>query len=209
MRSIFPGHFRPKAQDFNNHWESSVFIVDANVLLNLYRYSEATRKELQDAISSLKGRVFIPHQAASEFLRNRLSVTSDQSKEYTIAIKNIDDLVKKISNKDRHPFISDDKLTELNELSTSIVDNLESQQKALLDKLSNDEILEFIEVTFEGKTGLPYSAEKLPELIDLGEKRYESKIPPGYKDANKDSAEDPTRKYGDLFVWLQTIDYAK
>ncbi|MBK6959376.1 MAG: DUF4935 domain-containing protein [Nitrosomonas sp.] len=51
-------------------------MVDTNVLLNLYRYSEATRKELQEAITSLDGRIFIPHQAANEFLRNRLTVTS-------------------------------------------------------------------------------------------------------------------------------------
>lgn len=209
MRSIFPGHFLPKEQDFTNHWENSVFIVDANVLLNLYRYSEATRKELQDAISALQGRVFIPHQAASEFLRNRLSVTSDQSKEYTSAIKVIKDLVQKISSKDRHPFISDDKLTELNELSSSVVENLESQQKSLLDKLSNDEILEFIENTFEDKTGTSYSPERISELIKIGEQRYDAKIPPGYKDVNKDSTDDPSRKFGDLFVWFQTIDYAK
>jgi predicted nucleic acid-binding protein len=199
----------PKEQDFNNHWKNSVFIVDANVLLNLYRYSEATRNELQEAISALKGRVFIPHQAAREFLRNRLSVTSDQSKEYTSAIKTIRELVKKISSKERHPFISDDKLTELNELSSSVVDNLESQQTLLLDKLSNDEILEFIESTFEGKTGVAYNSDKISEIIKLGEQRYEEKIPPGYKDANKDSTDDPTRKFGDLLVWLQTIDYAK
>lgn len=199
----------PKEQDFNNHWKNSVFIVDANVLLNLYRYSEATRKELQEAISALEGRVFIPHQAAREFLRNRLSVTSDQSKEYTSAIKTIRELVKKISSKERHPFISDDKLTELNELSASVVDNLESQQTQLLDKLSNDEILEFIESTFEGKTGVAYNSDKILEIIELGEQRYEEKIPPGYKDTNKDSIDDPTRKFGDLLVWLQTIDYAK
>jgi len=98
----------------------------------LYRYSEATRKELQDAISALQGRVFIPHQAASEFLRNRLSVTSDQSKEYTSAIKAIKELVKKISSKERHPFISDDKLTELNELSSSVVENLELNRRQFL-----------------------------------------------------------------------------
>lgn len=209
MRSIFPGHFRPKNEDFNNHWKSSIFIIDANVLLNLYRYSEATRQELQNAITSLKGRVFIPHQAASEFLRNRLTVTSDQSKEYTNAIKTIKDLVNKISNKDRHPFISDTKLAELNKLSDSVIADLDSQQMSLLDKLSNDEILEFIEVTFKGKTGQPYNTEKILELISVGENRYASKIPPGYKDVAKDSTEDPTRKYGDLFVWLQTIDYAK
>jgi len=209
MRSIFPGHFRPNDQDFKKHWEESVFIVDANVLLNLYRYSEATRTELQEAITSLEGRIFIPHQAASEFLRNRLTVTSDQSKEYTSAIKTIKDLVKKISSKDRHPFINDDKLNELNDLSNHVVNNLEEQQSSLLQKLSNDEILEFIEGTFEGKTGTPFDDDKIKEIIEIGEKRYEAKIPPGYKDSNKDSTEDPTRKYGDLLVWFQTLEYAK
>lgn len=209
MRSIFPGHFRPTDKQFKKHWEESIFIVDANVLLNLYRYSEATRTELQEAITSLKGRIFIPHQAASEFLRNRLTVTSDQSKEYTSAIKTIKDLVKKISSKDRHPFINDDKLNELNNLSSHVVNNLEEQQASLLQKLSNDEILEFIENTFEGKTGNPFDAEKIKEIIEIGEQRYEAKIPPGYKDSNKDSTEDPTRKYGDLLVWLQTLEYAK
>jgi hypothetical protein len=94
-------------------------------------------------------------------------------------------------------------------LSDSVIADLELQQTSLLDKLSNDEILEFIEVTFKDKTGQPYSTEKISELISVGENRYASKIPPGYKDVAKDSTEDPTRKYGDLFVWLQTIDYAK
>lgn len=79
----------------------------------------------------------------------------------------------------------------------------------MLNKLSNDEILEFIETTFEGKTGKPFGDAKIKEIIQLGEKRYEAKIPPGYKDSNKDSIEDATKKYGDLLVWLQTLEYAK
>jgi len=209
MRNTFSGHFRPKQQEFNNHWENSIFVVDANVLLNLYRYSEATRTELQEAIRGLNGRVYIPNQAAHEFFRNRLSVTSDQSKEYTSAIKTIRDLVKKISSKERHPFIKDEMLIDLTDLSDKVIDNLEKQQGLLLDKLSNDEILEFIEDVFKGKTGPPYETEKLNEIIELGERRYETKTPPGFKDINKDSTTDPLRKYGDLIVWLQTIDYAK
>lgn len=209
MKSIFPGHFRPKKEEFEKHWKESIFVVDANVLLNLYRYSDATKNELQEAITSLEGRIFIPHQAASEFLRNRLTVTSDQSKEYTSAIRTIKDLVGKISSKDRHPFIDDDKLKDFNELSNHVVVNLEEQQSALLNKLSNDEILDFIETTFQGKTGKAFDDAKVRDIIQSGEKRYEAKIPPGYKDSAKDSSEDATRKYGDLFVWLQTLEYAK
>ncbi|MBK6959375.1 MAG: hypothetical protein IPH22_14760 [Nitrosomonas sp.] len=40
----------------------------------------------------------------------------------------------------------------------------------MLNKLSNDEILEFIETTFEGKTGKPFGDAKIKEIIQLGEK---------------------------------------
>lgn len=95
MRSMFPGYFSPTDIHFEKHWNESIFVMDANVLLNLYRYSDATKDELKNALVSLGGRVFIPHQAASEFLRNRLTVTSEQSKEYAVAIKTINELVKK------------------------------------------------------------------------------------------------------------------
>lgn len=209
MRNIFPGYFRPKPDEFSALWDASIFVFDANVLLNLYRYSAATRKELQDAINSLGNRLYISHQAASEFLRNRVTVTSDQSKEYTAAVKAIEDLIRKISSKDRHPFIDDDKLSELQTLSSSIIENLNKHQTILMEKLSNDEILEFVEEVFTGRTGKPFEKSRLDEIVTEGQKRYDAKIPPGYKDSGKDSSEDHYRKYGDLIVWLQTLDYAK
>ena len=209
MKSIFPGHFRPTNQEFDKIWEESTFIVDANVLLNLYRYSDATRAELEKALSGVKDRLFITHQAAKEFLKNRLVVTSDQSKEYTAAIDTINDLIKRISSKDRHPFIDGDKLKKFGKLADSLISNLKNQQHELLKKLTEDEILDFVQGIFDGKTGSAFSQDKAQEIISSGEERYEAKIPPGYKDTNKDSLDDPLRKYGDLVVWFQLIDYAK
>ena len=209
MKSIFPGHFRPTNQEFDKIWDESTFIVDANVLLNLYRYSDVTRGELEKALSSVKDRLFITNQAAKEFLKNRLVVTSGQSKEYTSAIDTINDLIKKISSKDRHPFIESDKLNEFTTLAESLILNLEKQQHELLKKLNEDEILDFVQEIFNGKTGKAFSQDRAQEIIALGEERYDAKIPPGYKDSNKDSLDDPLRKYGDLVVWLQLIDYAK
>ncbi|MBS4080401.1 PIN domain-containing protein [Pseudomonas rustica] len=209
MKNIFPGHFRPKKEELNTHWEESIFIVDANVLLNLYRYSEVTRKELEKSIEGVKDKIFIPHQAAKEFLKNRLIVTSGQSKEYETAITTINDLVRKISSKDRHPFIEEIHLTALNELSESIIASLTTQKETLLRKLTDDEILDFIEKIFDGKTGKPFESARIDEILSEGAIRYERSIPPGYKDKAKDSSDDATRKYGDLIVWLQCIDYAK
>lgn len=209
MRSVFVGHFRPKEQELNELWKNSVFVVDANVLLNLYRYSSGTRIELEKALTSVKKKVFIPHQAAKEFLRNRLIVTAGQAKEYTSAINNINNLVKNLSSKDRHPFLSEQELPDFEKYSTKLITSLESQQQTLLDKFSNDEILSFIENMFDGKTGKAYEQEDLDKIVTEGETRYQREIPPGYKDSKKESSDDPYRKFGDLLVWKQTIDHAK
>lgn len=209
MKNIFPGHFRPTKDEFDKLWENAIFVVDANVILNLYRYSSKTRNELQRILSTINHRIFIPHQAAEEFLRNRLVVTSEQSDEYTSTIKEIDKIVNKISNKDRHPFIEEETTTELEAFAEKIKRNLKDQQDSLLRKLTNDEILDFVASTFEKNTGQPYTKDELDRIINEGTIRYESKIPPGYKDVNKENPSFPHRKFGDLIVWYQTIDHSK
>ena len=44
MRKTFPGYYRPTEAEFRRLWDKCIFVLDANVLLNLYRYSEETRK---------------------------------------------------------------------------------------------------------------------------------------------------------------------
>jgi len=209
MKSVFVGHFRPTESELSELWQNCVFIIDANVLLNLYRYSSETRSELEKALSEIKDSVFITHQAAKEFLKNRLSVTAGQASEYTNAIKKINDLVENLSSKDRHPFLSMDELPNFEGYSKKLISNLESQQKGLLDKFTNDEILSFVEKMFNGKTGNPFSKDELDIIAKDGETRYQSEIPPGFKDSKKESSNDPYHKYGDLFVWKQVIEYAK
>lgn len=152
MRLSFPGHFRPTTEDFNALWGGCIFAVDANVLLNLYRYSQVTRQELEKALDSVKERLFIPHQAAREFLKNRLGVTAGQAEEYTRAIKTIRDLKEVLSNKKRHPFLSDAELPKFSDLADELCDQLETQKNTLLTRLVADEILDFVEKTFSGKT---------------------------------------------------------
>ncbi|MFP4958927.1 PIN-like domain-containing protein [Bacillus subtilis] len=63
--------------------------------------------------------------------------------------------------------------------------------------------------------GEPYSQEQLNELYIEGENRFENSVPPGYKDIDKGDAKryfdglDYTKKYGDLVLWKQIIDFAK
>jgi predicted nucleic acid-binding protein len=209
MRSVFVGYFRPKDDELSQMWSEGIFVVDANVLLNLYRYSSGTRKELEKALEVVKDRIFIPHQAAKEFLGKRLDVTAGQANEYAKAIKSINDLLTKLSSKDRHPFLPDAELPEFESYSQKLILTLESQQKLLFDKFSNDEILDFVENLFSSKTGSPYEESVLAKLAVEGEERYKNKVPPGYMDSNKDGLGDQYRKYGDFLIWKQIIEYSK
>lgn len=209
MRSIFPGQFRPTLDELKALWLTSIVVVDANVLLNLYRYSAETRAELERALNSVRDRVFVPHQAAKEFLKNRLIVTAGQADEYTKAIKTINDLVAVISNRKKHPFLPDTEQPKFLDQAKTLVSQLEAQQATLLDRMTNDEILEFVQRVFEGKTGGPFDDEALKQIATDGDLRYQAEIPPGYKDGKKDASGDPYRKYGDLVVWKQLIAKAK
>lgn len=209
MRSMFPEQFRPTEEGFASLWTNGIFAVDTNVLLNLYRYSPETRQELEKALSAVKERLFIPHQVAKEFLKNRLNVTAGQAEEYTKAIKTITDLSTTLSNKKKHPFLAESELPNFQDQVAKLVGQLESQKAILLNRLSNDEILDFVASTFSGRTGNPFDESELTALAVEGEKRYEKDIPPGYKDGKKDASGDPYRKFGDLIIWRQIIAKAK
>ncbi len=209
MRTQFPGHFRPTPEEFESLWNDCLFAVDANVLLNLYRYSPDTRQELERTLSSVKDRLFLPNQAAREFLKNRLNVTAGQAEEYTKAIRSISEISSTLSNKKRHPFLPDGELPKFEEHVATLIDQLEAQKTLLLERFMSDEILEFVDSLFSGRTGDPFEESHLKSIATEGENRYQHEIPPGYRDGKKDSSGDPYRKFGDLIVWKQLIEKCK
>lgn len=209
MRSVFPAYFRPSTGDYTALWRDGIFALGANVLLNLYRYSSETRQELENALIGIKDKLFVSHQAAKEFLRNRIVVTASQAEEYTKATKAISDLTATIANKKKHPFLDDGELPPFLKITEVVTNQLDAQKEKLLKRLTEDEILDFVEKYFDGRTGEAFSPEELSSIATEGQKRYEQEIPPGYKDGNKDQSGDPYRKFGDLILWKQLIQKAK
>lgn len=209
MRSVFPAYFRPSAAEYGALWRDGIFALDANVLLNLYRYSSETRAELENAIVGIKDRIFVSHQAAREFLKNRIVVTASQAEEYTKATKAISDLAATIANKKKHPFLEDGELPPFLKIAEAVTKQLEAQKEQLLKRLTDDEILDFVEKYCDGHTGEAFSTEELSAIVVEGQKRYDNEIPPGYKDGNKAQGGDPNRKFGDFILWKQLINKAK
>jgi len=212
MKTAFPGHFANDPADLQRLWDDSLFVMDANVLLNLYRYSDTTRDEFFKIFEQLKGRLWISHQVAKEYLKNRLKVISDQAKLYDAAIDGLRDLKVDFENSNQHPFVSPAVLTDCIRSFDQIVGELEANKARHGQKVNEDDVKARVSEIFEGRVGQPYSSERLEEIIKLGEVRYENKTPPGFKDAGKGGGkalEDRLGPYGDYIGWLQLLDKAK
>ena len=81
MRDKFPGFYPPA--DFNQLWQNATFVLDTNVLLNLYRYPKTAREQLLATFDKISNRLFVPFQAALEYQRNRLAVIQEQKKRFS------------------------------------------------------------------------------------------------------------------------------
>ena len=82
MRKKFPGYCRLTESEFLQLWGNCLFTFDANVLLNLYRYTPETKDSLINIMQKVSDRIWLPYQAALEYHRGRITVIQQQSKAY-------------------------------------------------------------------------------------------------------------------------------
>lgn len=78
MKKLFPGFYQPTDTEFKKLWEKCTFVIDANVLLNLYRYPEEAKADLLKVFGKISDRLWLPYQAALEYQKNRLIVIAEQ-----------------------------------------------------------------------------------------------------------------------------------
>jgi predicted RNA-binding Zn ribbon-like protein len=226
MKDLFRGYYQLDSDEFKQLWAECTFVFDANVLLNLYRYQTSTRDALFEAMENVKERVWIPFQVGMEFQINRLKVIADQHKRFGDVRRSVnravDGLRKELEGlqlKKRHSYIDPDKLIEgMQELRDDFLKELTSLEKKSLQLSDIDEIRERIDKLFEGRMGDPPSNQReLADLFEVGEARFERRMPPGFEDGTKEDGEEPQfycgglnyiRKFGDLVVWEQMKQFA-
>lgn len=226
MQKMFKDYYDLKDKDYNDIWSNCLFVVDANVLLNLYRYSEATQKELLNILQKLSDKLWLPHQVALEYHSNRLAVIYEQRDVLEQITNNLNQTEKDMKNKlielfdknkRNHPFLDINQINkEIEEFFKKLVSDINDSKSSYPNLIEEDIILNQVTTLFDNKVGEHYSNEQLEEIYDDGKKRYSNKVPPGYKD-EKDKKD--KRKYykdiviqdmyGDLIVWKQLIDKAK
>lgn len=213
VKKEFPGYFANGTADIEKLWGECLFVLDANVLLSLYRYSDSTRAELFQVFEAFQDRIWVPHQVAHEYLVNRLSVIGDQVKIYDDALKKVEALRRLLDNASQQPFVSSGLLASVNDLFGKLIVEFKGNQKFHEGRISSDEIKDRLEVLFEGKVGGGYDRIFIDSVLIAGKARYDEKIPPGYADIKKGGDSplfvDRCKPYGDYIAWLQIIDKAK
>ena len=211
MRNLFRGYYKPTPEQFAEIWEKCIFSFDANILLHIYSYTPETRERFFEILNKLNERIWIPHQVAYEYQKNRIYVISDQVKAYEdidkILTRNFYELRNELfKDYKRHPFLNTQQIVEDIEKAVEDVKyKIKLAQTNHPNYIEADELREVLTNLLEGRVGNPYSEEELENIYQKAEKRFTYKKPPGYKDAKK-----PVPKsYGDVVLWFQLIDYAR
>ena len=181
MKEIFPEYHPLSDKNYKKLWDEGIFVFDANVLLNLYRYSVSTVKDLLDIFKIIEDRLWLPYQIALEYQENRLNVILEQEEKY-----------KKI-------------IQDIKESPIKIIKDLDKNLEKYNSRIENDDILQELNHLYNGKVGNPYTDEQRAEYENSAEKRFKKLIPPGYKDKDKTINE----RYGDVIIWLNVIEKAK
>ena len=228
MKNSFSPYYHPTEAEFEELWQKALVVVDANVVLNLYRYPEQARDDLLESLGQFSERLWIPYYAALEYQRNRLTVVADQKKRFRevdgIIEESTSTLRKKLDAlqlKRRHSTIEvDEFLATIDSAAAKFKENLGNLNEKQSDVQSNDELRASVDRLFEGRVGeAPSNQDDLDNLWKEGVQRYSRKMPPGYMDQKKETDKEPDefqfggmvfrRSFGDLLLWKQTIAHAK
>jgi len=221
MKKTLFGYYRLTDDEFSDLWESCVFVLDANVLLNLYRYPQGARSDLLKILRSVSERLWIPHQAALEYQENRLSVIAEQVRTYTKTQGGLDRIKNELHTlldplKKKHSRINPENfLSNIDKNFQEFSDELGKLEEEQPDVSDDDKLRDEIDSLFKGRVGPPPESQaELNKIYEEGQTRYQQERPPGYMDEGK--AETYLygdlcleRKYGDWILWYQIMKEAQ
>jgi PIN like domain len=202
MRKAFLGYLRPEESDFAELWRRATFVIDANVLLNAYGYSAETRADLLAMLGKLSGRLWIPHQFALEYMRNRVEVVLKQAKNVARVHQELYRIVEHdFRSQKSQPFVSEEIIESIEKLCEQLKQGEKDQEGLLL----SDPFLDRVLGLFENNVGPEYPNATLDKLFDTAKDRFARRIPPGYADEKKPVPE----RFGDFVGWQQILEYGK
>ncbi|MFD8967681.1 PIN domain-containing protein [Streptomyces sp. NPDC059568] len=208
----FSSYWRPTRNQTESFTRAAIIALDTNVLLDLYRVTPQAREEILTVLQQVADRIFIPHQVALEFHKNRVRVAKDQIDFYASTRKGLESLKEQAVQK-VNEFANRCALTvdEKNVLSGTLVKafkNATGEIQAYEDRfdltvnkvLNEDPVLARLSTLLHGKVGPGFDDEQHAAALKEASRRVEAQVPPGYRDGGKDA-----NAHGDYFLWEQVL----
>jgi hypothetical protein len=219
---------------YRSAFESGIVVLDANVLLTLYEVGSGTRDEVFDALRAIAHRMWVPHQAALEFSRNRRRVVVDRVSNFRRVRRNVQSATKEAIGILESAVDEVQSLRKRNRTSRSWDlgplgldhDSLNGRFEGVMDAAMKeiaeleaehdlrpehmqtfDSVFREIDDLLAGRIGSPLPAADVRALVQEAiEFRFPNKIPPGHEDSGK-----PTEiaAAGDYLLWYETLMRAR
>jgi len=222
LNELVPTHDSYSGYELSGHqlgqyrrW--ATIALDANVLLGFYAYSKPTREEFFQILDAFRDRIWLPHQSAQEFAKNRTARIQAHvafSKKIRGLLSGIaEDFAKtakkshpKVGRRLQYPFLPIEEMqSQLSAATGQIIEQLEAAEKEYSGFLVDDPVQERLSQLTAGRIGSNFSEQDLQMIYSDGLRRYDLRQPPGYCDVAKPGIE----KYGDLVLWHQLVHRAR
>lgn len=196
-------------------WMDGVFVLDANVLLNMFRYSKKSCDELLGIIKTHKDNLWLPYQVAREFFDNREGVVEGIKSNFDRLLEYVSKVESTLEEGLKFKEFRSDTALNIEQLRKDIREfrkreetKIKKWQKEYEDS-DKDAVLDEILTLYEGNVGDDYDEDTLKELYKSGKERYAKQVPPGFADLKEKEKQGERHLYGDLIWWKQAIDYAR
>lgn len=204
MKTKFPEYYRIHKDNLLDHFEDCIFVFDACALLDIYRLKKELTDDVFKVLEHLKEQIRVPYHVAEEYTKNIHSVLNSQLQSIQKSRDGFKSFVKTFESKRSHPYLSKDTTDLIAKLEEQVEKDIKSQEDYIKEQLLYGEYQNKLSDLLDGKVLKPFTADEIDAIKKEGETRYENKIPPGFKDADKSD-----NRYGDLINWKEILRFAK
>lgn len=193
-------------------------VLDTNIILDLARYEVYTTENILTIFNNCINLLWLPNQVLKEYKKNynvipqEINKKEKTEKKYFEGI--ISDLEKKVKEyrnkvKNNEYCINKIKVDEIKTQFDVFISTMKNHNAEILDMYKKEDSTKRIEdikifvndLKEREQFGNKITIENKLKIIDEGELRYKYKIPPGFKDFEKNEID----KFGDLFIWNEIL----
>lgn len=194
--------------------DSCHLFIDTNIISQLYRLNEDARRDFYNWVASCSQRFHIPNWSVHEYSKR---VTSQKTIDYLSELSKTKTYSKELANITRFikGYVGESLLvgTQYAENKNQLFEDIDSVTTTL-NKISNainvhlNEHQQDVHKEILDKLGCYVMDSDIYKILDNltfeSELRFDGKVPPGFKDSEKES-----NSIGDLVIWKEILDFCK